>query len=246
METEFVGPDRDTYRMDMAHPHEELEPEEREMEIVRQALQTIVSAGMLSHVEYDQNLFRAFRSAVRESFDIPWTAITPRMQRLIYAINAIHQPPVMIAAGVFCGFTFISNAGAAIGPGKVYDAAHLIGLEINETEAARAARNIKAVAGGPEARILARDAVEFVGSWSHDINLLYLDASAEGKTGKGLYHQILDSARGSLSPGALILAHNSHNARDTLSSYLRTVRGPEFRASVNAVIDSEGLEVSMV
>ena len=32
-----------------------------------------------------------------------------RMQRLLYAVNAILEPQNMIAAGVFCGNTFISS-----------------------------------------------------------------------------------------------------------------------------------------
>jgi len=46
-----------------------------------------------------------------EQFEVPWTAISPRVQRLIWAINAIRRPANMIAAGVFCGNTFIFNAG---------------------------------------------------------------------------------------------------------------------------------------
>ncbi len=33
--------------------------------------------------------FFALRKAMCQSFDIPWTAISPRLQRLIYAVNAI-------------------------------------------------------------------------------------------------------------------------------------------------------------
>jgi hypothetical protein len=37
----------------------------------------------------------------------------------------------MIAAGIFCGNTFISNAGAAVGPGACYTARELVGLEVS-------------------------------------------------------------------------------------------------------------------
>ena len=96
-----------------------------------------------AHTEYDHARMLAHRQAVRDLFDIPWTAITPRMQRLIYAINAIVQPENMIAAGVFCGNTFISNAGAAVGPGACYTAKQLIGVEIRPEEAERAERNVR-------------------------------------------------------------------------------------------------------
>ena len=87
----------------------------------------------------------AHRQVVKDKFEIPWTAITPRMQRLLYAINAIIQPENMIAAGVFCGNTFISNAGAGAGPGASYKAKNLIGVEIKPQEAERAERNTRRI-----------------------------------------------------------------------------------------------------
>ena len=36
---------------------------------------------------------------------------------------------------MFCGNTFISNAGAAVGPGAVYEATALVGLEIDPRKA---------------------------------------------------------------------------------------------------------------
>ena len=43
--------------------------------------------------------------------------------------------------GVFCGNTFISNAGAAVGPGACYQARSLVGVEIKPAEAERARVN---------------------------------------------------------------------------------------------------------
>ncbi len=65
-----------------------------------QALWALVDAGVLPHARYDDERSLAHRRAVAESFEIPWTAITPRMQRLLYAISAIVQPANMLAAGV--------------------------------------------------------------------------------------------------------------------------------------------------
>jgi len=45
--------------------------------------------------------------------------------------------------------------------------------------------------------------------------------------------------------GALLLAHNSVNAAEALKDYLDFVRDPKnCTASVNMVVDGEGLEVS--
>lgn len=134
----YKAADWDRYKMNVREPHAELEPADSEIRIVDEVLALLHQAGILPHTRYDAGRFLAFRKAVRDHFEIPWTAITPRMQRLIWAINAIVQPANMIAAGVFCGNTFISNAGAAVGPGAVYTASNLIGVEIKPDEARRA------------------------------------------------------------------------------------------------------------
>jgi hypothetical protein len=123
------------YPMSWHNPHRQLEPLDREIQLIDEALQALVERDVLPHTQYDTDKMLAHRTAVRDRFDIPWTAISPRMQRLLYAINAIAQPRGMVAVGIFCGNTFISNAGAAIGPGASYRAEHLVGLEIRSREA---------------------------------------------------------------------------------------------------------------
>ncbi|MDQ1317056.1 MAG: hypothetical protein QG588_705, partial [Candidatus Poribacteria bacterium] len=130
MAREFRSDDWKDYRMNMHDPHKALEPLENEIKVVGEALKVLNEVGVIPHTNYNNDKLLAHRKAVAELFEIPWTAITHRMQRLIYAINAIKQPTNMIAAGVFCGNTFISNAGAGVGPGADYTAKNLIGVEI--------------------------------------------------------------------------------------------------------------------
>ncbi|MFN2154431.1 MAG: hypothetical protein ACK2UX_04270, partial [Anaerolineae bacterium] len=137
----YEASDWQQYRMNWYTPHRKIEPLEREIAVVDEALATLADAGIVPHIQYDRQKMLAHRREVRERFDIPWTAISPRMQRLLYAINAIVQPRVMVAVGIFCGNTFISNAGAAIGPGSCYRAEHLVGIEIRPDEATRARQN---------------------------------------------------------------------------------------------------------
>jgi predicted O-methyltransferase YrrM len=241
----FRTNDWDTYRMDYSRPHRELEPPEAEARLVAEALACLQEAGILPHVEYDHGKFAAHRQAVVEQFEIPWTAITPRMQRLLYAINAIVQPRNMIAAGVFCGNTFISNAGAGVGPGACYTAQQLIGVEIRPEEAERAERNVRKLDPTGVARVVAADAVEVVREFTEPIDLLYLDADGAGGKGKGIYLEILEAAEPRLHEGSVILAHNSVNAAERLADYLGYVReSGKFRASVNMIMDGEGLEVT--
>ena len=245
MTSTYRSPDWDTYRMDYSHPHLELEPPAAETAVVGEALQCLHQAGILPHTEYSSAKLEAHRRAVQEHFEIPWTAITPRMQRLLYAINAIVRPRNMIAAGVFCGNTFISNAGAGVGPGASYAAEQLLGVEIVPEEAARAEGNVRRLDPSGVARVVAADAVDVVGEFAEPVDLLYLDADGAGGKGKGIYLEILQAAEPRLHPGSVILAHNSVNAVERLAPYLAYVRDPaRFTASVNVILDGEGLEVT--
>ena len=241
----FQTPDWDTYRMDWEHPHRAIEPAEQEIAVVDAALSVLKEEGILSHTTYDHAKFLAHRQAVADQFEIPWTAITPRMQRLLYAINAIVQPRNMLAAGVFCGNTFISNAGAAVGPGACYQAEHLIGVEIVPEEAARAERNVRRVDATGVAHIVAADAVAVAAAFPDEVGILYLDADGDAARGKGIYYDILRACYDRLPAGAVVLAHNSVNCAERLQEYLNWVRDPaHLRASVNVILDGEGLEAS--
>jgi len=238
--------DWDSYIMDYEDPHRPLEPLEKEIKVVDQALAVLRDARVLPHTEYDHEKMRAHRDAVQDLFEIPWTAISPRMQRLLYALNAIAQPQNMIAAGVFCGNTFISNAGAAVGPGACYQAKQLIGVEINPVEAERAERNVRRIDLTGVARIVAADAVDVVAQFAEPIHLLYLDADGDRGRGKGIYLEILEAGYDRMPLGAVVLAHNSVTCADELKDYLGFVRDrAHFHASVNVILDPEGLEVSV-
>ena len=246
MNLTYQSDDWDAYLMDYSDPHRELEPQEAEIAVVEQALCMLCEAGVLPHTRYDQTKMSAHRQAVCDLFEIPWTAITPRMQRLLYAINAIVQPPHMIAAGVYCGNTFISNAGAAVGPGACYTAQRLIGVEIKPEEAERAERNVRRIDPTGIAGVIAADAVEVVAQYDAPIHLLYIDADGTGRRGKSIYLDILEAAFERMPAGSVVLAHNSVNQADHLSYYLDYVRNSDyFSASVNVIFDIEGLEVSV-
>jgi len=236
------------YRMNWRRPHRSLEPLDDEIEVIDRALDALVARGVLPHAHYDKASFAAHRRAVRERFDIPWTAISPRMQRLLYAINAITEPAVMVAVGIFCGNTFISNAGAAIGPGAVYEAERLVGLEIRPAEADRARRNVATMhRDGATVDILGEDGGPWLDTFQGTIDLLYLDADGPVGRGKSIYLDLLESGLHALDTGSLVLAHNSVNAAHQLSDYLDFVRTSDrFVESVNMVVDDQGLEVSKV
>ena len=228
------------YKMDWrGNPHPVMEDLQEEIAVVHGVLEALCSRGFISDIDYDQDLFMAHRISVKERFEIPWTGISPRMQRLLYAINAIAKPQTMVAMGVFCGNTFISNAGASIGPGACYSARRLVGIEIVEEESIRARRNVKTVDADSRAEIVMADGAVWLESYSGQIDLLYIDAD-------GSYLRIIEEAeKGKLKPGSLVLAHNSINLEQELKEYLAYVRDPEnSRQSINIMIDDQGLEVT--
>ena len=237
---EYSSGDWMDYVMDWrGDPHPVMEDTKNEIGVVAGVLDALCTMGFISGTSYDQQLFLDHREAVKERFDIPWTGISPRMQRLLYAINAIGKPRTMVAMGVFCGNTFISNAGAAIGPGACYTAERLVGIEIKAAEAERARKNVAAIDSEAIAEIVAADGVAWFKAFRGMIDLLYIDAD-------GSYLQIIEeAAQGRLGPQSLVLAHNSINLKHELKDYLLYVRNPSHSLkSINIMIDDQGLEVT--
>ncbi len=93
--------------------------------------------------------------------------------------------------------------------------------------------------------MIAADAVDVAQEWQGPLHMVYLDADGDAARGKGIYLEILQACYDRLAPGALVLAHNSVNCAERLRPYLDWVRDPaNMRASVNVILDGEGLEVS--
>jgi len=228
------------YRMNWrGDPQPRMEPPEREIEVIRGTLEFLRAKGIISHTRYSHQRFLAYREAVRESFEIPWTGISPRMQRLIYALNAIHQPAVMVAVGIFCGNTFFNNAGAAVGPGACYRARRLVGIEIDAEEARRASRNVAQLDPEGYCEIVAAEGSGWLKNCPDAIDLLYIDADSS-------YYPVIMAAARPLRRGSLVLAHNSINMARSMADYLGYVRSPDnARVSVNVHIDDQGLEVTL-
>lgn len=241
MAKEYRADDWQNYIMDWwGDPHPYMEPLENEIREVHKALSALVHYGILPHSTYDHDKMQAHRESVEKHFEIPWTGISPRMQRLLYAINAIAKPNIIVAMGIFCGNTFISNAGAAIGPGACYRAARLIGIEIDPGSAELARKNIVTLDTYHQAEIITADGVRWLRAYTGIIDLLYIDAD-------GAYLPIIkEASKGALHRGSLVLAHNSVNFSFSLASYLKYVRNPAHSIeSVNMYVDDQGLEVTL-
>ena len=61
-----------------------------------------------------------------------------------------------------------------------------------------------------------------VTQFSESIDLLYLDADGNKERGKGIYLEILETGYDQMPSGRVVLAHNSVNAVEQLSSTYRS------------------------
>jgi precorrin-6B methylase 2 len=246
MALEYQSQFLEGYRIDYYQPHEILEPFRRETEIVNGALRFLVKNNILADAEYSSTKYLAHRQAVESIFCIPWTAISPRARHFVYAVNAIHRPLRMVAAGIHCGNTFISNAGAAVGPGKCYDAIQLVGIELRPDLAELADRNVRNLDPGTATNIVGGDAVRYLSEMKDTIDLLYIDVEDNETRDKSLYYEVVTAAFPKLRPRGLVLAHNSVNHAAELVDFLQFVRdGIRFQESVNVILDNQGMEVSI-
>ncbi|MEW6357064.1 MAG: class I SAM-dependent methyltransferase [Planctomycetota bacterium] len=187
--------------------------------------------------------FEALRKVVHAHFNIPWTSITPAMERLLYAISAVNRPRNVVAVGIFCGNTLIWNVGPACGPGKCYAAQRLIGIEVKPDRAGMARDNLRAIGVTDSVQVIAGDGHEILRQIDYPIHLLYLDCDCP-------YKPMLDAAYDKVPQGGLVIAHNTlHKGwlkEKTSHEYLAHVRDPAvFRESVSVEPDDLGIEVSM-
>jgi predicted O-methyltransferase YrrM len=172
------------------------------------------------------------------------------MERLLYAINAIKQPKNALCLGIFCGNTLTWNVGAASGPGKCYQAEHLVGVEIEKHPADLAKKNLISI-GMDEVEVLCEDGFKTIQEVDYPIDLLYLDANGydpdTDTNGKRIYLSMLKRALPKLTSDAVIIAHDTliPDVVEKAAAYLEFVRdSSNFRASFSLEIDEEGLEVT--
>ncbi len=155
----------------------------REIEVVEGGLAALVQAGILPHQEYDREAVGARRAAIRERMEIPWTAITPRMQRLLYAISTSRSRRSWWRLA--CSAASPTYRMPAPPSGRAQPVARrLTGIEIVSDEADRARHNVELFRNGDgRSRPKSWESTACPGSKAYDprmdrpIDLLYLDAN---------------------------------------------------------------------
>jgi len=185
------------------------------------------------------------REAAR--FDIPGTSITPVMERLLYMLSWLRRPRRVIGLGTYCGYALVWAVGASCGPGRVYGAEKVYGIDIDAEVTARARKNLSKLAHTDHIQFLAEDGLAAVERLEGPFDYVYLDAEGE-ELGKRIYWELLQRLYAKIAEGGWVLAHDTTVPpfASHLEGYLAFVRdSANFRDSFSFDIDPFGLELSI-
>jgi predicted O-methyltransferase YrrM len=198
---------------------------------------------------YDKEKFQELRKEVKDKFNVPPTAITPVMERLLYALSSFKRPQSFIAIGIYCGNTLIWSAGSSCGKGKIYDSEKIYGIDINKDSIKLAKENFSKLKNIGHIELIAEDGLTFIDQTNETFDYVYLDADNK-EVGKGLYLDLLKKLYPKIRKGGWLLAHDTNypwmNFHEQLKEYFKFVRDKQFlQESVSFNIDLYGLELSI-
>ena len=197
--------------------------------------------------KYFKKSFSAFRNEIYNNFDVPYTAISPVMERLLYMCSSVKRPKNMLAIGIFCGNTLAWNVGPAIAKQAIYKPDNIIAIDIDAKAIELAEENFSKITDSNDIQLIAEDALLTLDKLDINFDYVYLDADNE-EFGKGLYLKLLQKFYNKLNKGAWILAHDStfYHFKDQLKEYLSFVRDKtNFSESISFDVDRYGLELTI-
>lgn len=184
--------------------------------------------------------------------DVPSTALTPAMIRLLYELSYAVVPRRLVGIGTFCGSAMNMLAAGAIdraiqnGENKEKDVA-AIGLDIDASAIIKAHENAKRMQLDHAVQYIEADGLEFIaGEPPKSIDLLYLDFD-DPVMGKHGYADAIERARDALAPGSFVFAHDAivpkfHKDLERLRATLRA--SGDFDFILDIPIDRAGLLVA--
>jgi predicted O-methyltransferase YrrM len=196
---------------------------------------------------YSSEAFEMLRQEVRAHFEIPDTAFSPVMERLLYLLASVKRPKRILGIGIFCGNTLVWTAGASCNGGKVYQADKVYGIDIDPEAIAVARRNFSRLAGSDQVELVAEDGRVTADRLAGPFDCLYLDADSQ-ENGKGIYLELLQALYPKLSAGCWVLAHDTTlpSFHPQVEGYLSFVRDRDkFSESISFDVDLFGLELSI-
>ncbi|MCL5996911.1 MAG: class I SAM-dependent methyltransferase [Chloroflexi bacterium] len=219
-----------------------------EHEIGAGVLELLKQKGIIaSSAAYSSEAFERLRQEVKAHFEIPDTAMSPVMERLLYLLSSVKQPRRTIGIGIFCGNTLVWNAGASCNGGKVYEAENVYGIDIDAQAICLAKQNFGRLTDVDHVEFIAEDGRLAADRLAGPFDYIYLDADSE-VNGKGIYLELLQRLYPKLSPGGWVVAHDTTLPafRHQLDDYLHFVRDRRnFTESICLDVDIFGLELSI-
>lgn len=195
----------------------------------------------------DWTAYRRFRDRVRASFQVPTSAITPLMARVLYGIAFISRPLRILGIGTYLGNGLVWLAGPGSGSEAAYRLERAVAVDIDREATELAQRNFDALALQPGVECLAQDGHEVANALAETWDLVWLDAE-DPVRGKGIYLTLLESIYPWIRPGGLIVAHDicvPKFKEDIERYHARVLDGRRFSATVPLAIDASGIEVSL-
>jgi predicted O-methyltransferase YrrM len=219
-----------------------------ESEISTAVLALLKQIGVIdAGATYSLEAFEALRRQVRAHFEIPDTAMSPVMERLLYLLASVKRPKRILGIGIFCGYTLAWTAGASCNGGKVYQGAEVCGVDIDAEAIGVARRNFSRLADSDHVELVAEDGRVTAERLAGPFDCLYLDADSS-ENGKGIYLELLQTLYPKLSKGGWVLAHDTTLPafQPRLEGYLSFVRDRhKFSESISFDVDLFGLELSI-
>ncbi len=219
-----------------------------EVETVRSALVWLKQKGLVPEgASYDENAFDELRQVVKAQFAIPGTSVTPVMERLLYMLSSVKEPRRVIGLGTYCGYALVWSLAPSCGPGKMYQAEKVYGIDIDAEATARARENLGHLAHTDHIELIAEDGLQAVDRLEGPFDYVFLDVESR-ELGKGLYLDLLQQLYRKIEKGGWVLAHDTvvPPFAGQLAPYLAYVRdGDDFQESVSFDVDAYGLELSV-
>ncbi len=219
-----------------------------EDETVHSALAWLQQKGVVAaSATCDESAFEKLRHAVKAKFTLPRSSITPVMERLLYMLSSVKRPRRVIGLGTYCGNAFVWSIGSSCGPGKVYEAQKVYGIDIDAESTERARENFDRLEYTDHIEFIAEDGLKAAERLEGPFDYVFLDVESKDQ-GKGLYLELLKRLYDKVEPGGWVLAHDTvvPPFAGQLEEYFAFVRdGENFQESVSFDVDPFGLELSI-
>jgi predicted O-methyltransferase YrrM len=219
-----------------------------EVDTVRSILAWLKQEGIVPEgATYDEKAFSELRQEVKRYFTVPGTSITPVMERLLYMLSSVRRPRRVIGIGTYCGNALVWSVGSSCGPGRVYQADKVYGIDIDAEATESARTNLGKLRNTDHIELIAEDGLKAVERLEGPFDYVFLDVDSV-ELGKGLYLELLKALYEKVVVGGWVLAHDVvvPPFAGQLEGYLAFVRdGKNFRESILFDVDAFGLELSV-